>query len=227
MGIHWPEHEHIIILDTIYSCRVKLVWAKGFENVLELQEKYKAATGDYFTMDVYGGGKDEHEIQKAFFGRKNMRSKSMEDDNKATEVFDTPNALRNAVTREESKPIEDVTSHSESSETKSELSEVVDTAVSFPDEEKKSCDAAIAEAAMDCAQTDVGVPLDILGDISGRTFSTSIDTAEAALKIIDSVVSGGFSDDKPRRSLFHMAPAKTRFKVGLQSVRCGYLTTCF
>lgn len=205
----------------------KLVWAKGFENVLELEEKYKAATGDYFPMDVYGGGKDDHEIQKAFFGRKNMRSKSADEDRKTTEVFETPHALRDAVVREESKPIEDVTSHSESSETKSELSDVMDSAVSFPDDETKTCDAVIAEAAMDCAQTDVGDPLDILGDISGRTFSTSIDTAEAALKIIDSVVSGGFSDDKPRRSLFSMAPAKTRFKAGNKCVRCGCLTHIF
>jgi digalactosyldiacylglycerol synthase len=192
----------------------KLVWAKGFENVLELQEKFKIATGKYFPIDVYGGGKDEKEIQKACFGRKNMRSKSSDGDSKrAAVVFDSPTALQDAIALEEQKAIEDVTSHSESSQGDTESSDVLDTAVSFPDDEKQSCDAAMAEAAMDCVQSEVGVPLDIFAEISGKTFSTSVDTAEAALKLIDSVVLGGFSDDKPRRSLFSIAPAKTRFKV--------------
>jgi hypothetical protein len=145
-----------------------------------------------------------------------MRSKSADVQSKVAHVFEAPTALQDAIANEESKPIEDVTSHSESSDTNTEMSEVVDTAVSLPDDEKQSCDAAIAEAAMDCAQTHVGVPLHIFADLSGKTFSTSVDTAEAALKLIDSVVSASFSDDKPRRSLFAMAPAKTRFKVRSQ-----------
>jgi digalactosyldiacylglycerol synthase len=198
----------------------KLVWAKGFENVLELQEKFKIATGKYFPIDVYGGGKDEKEIQKACFGRKNMRSKSADDhSSRAAVVFDSPTALQDAIAREEAKAIEDVTSHSESSEGNTESSDVPDTAASFQDDGKQSCDAAIAEAAMDCVQTDVGIPLDIFAEISGKTFSTSVDTAEAALKLIDSVVLGSFSDDKPRRSLFSIAPAKTRFKVDTHFVR--------
>jgi hypothetical protein len=47
----------------------KLIWAKGFDKVLELQEKYRSKTDEYFAMDVYGGGNDEKAIRRAFFGR--------------------------------------------------------------------------------------------------------------------------------------------------------------
>jgi Arc/MetJ-type ribon-helix-helix transcriptional regulator len=53
----------------------KLIWAKGFEQVLEIQELYKSKTGEYFPMDVYGSGNDEKAIQRAFFGRHNPISR--------------------------------------------------------------------------------------------------------------------------------------------------------
>jgi len=48
----------------------KIIWAKGFDKVLEVQEQYKAHTGHYFGMDVYGKGDDSEAIQRAFYGRR-------------------------------------------------------------------------------------------------------------------------------------------------------------
>jgi digalactosyldiacylglycerol synthase len=44
----------------------KLLWAKGLDKILELQEVFKSMTGRYFEMDIYGSGPDEEEIRQAF-----------------------------------------------------------------------------------------------------------------------------------------------------------------
>ncbi|KAL7500395.1 hypothetical protein ACHAWT_008149 [Skeletonema menzelii] len=47
----------------------KLLWAKGFDLLLELEMYYRHKTGEYFDIDVYGSGPDEKEIKRAFNGR--------------------------------------------------------------------------------------------------------------------------------------------------------------
>mmetsp|Transcript_13340 Transcript_13340/g.28953 ORF Transcript_13340/g.28953 Transcript_13340/m.28953 type:complete len:1008 (-) Transcript_13340:93-3116(-) len=56
----------------------KLVWAKGFDHMLELQDIFRkrnkkndnnGTTGGYFHIDIYGGGPDEKAIARAFHGR--------------------------------------------------------------------------------------------------------------------------------------------------------------
>ncbi len=49
----------------------KLLWAKGFDRMLKVQEKYRRANPkrEYFPIDVYGGGPDETAIVRAFHGR--------------------------------------------------------------------------------------------------------------------------------------------------------------
>ncbi|KAL7542955.1 hypothetical protein ACHAXR_012248 [Thalassiosira sp. AJA248-18] len=48
----------------------KIIWQKGFEQMLELEEFYHECTGKYFAVDIYGGGPEEDEIKRAFHGRK-------------------------------------------------------------------------------------------------------------------------------------------------------------
>ncbi|KAL3826382.1 hypothetical protein ACHAXA_008590 [Cyclostephanos tholiformis] len=48
----------------------KILWAKGFEQMLELEEFYRECTGKYFAIDVYGSGPEEDEIKRAFYGRR-------------------------------------------------------------------------------------------------------------------------------------------------------------
>eukprot|EP00977_Amphora_coffeiformis_P005140 scaffold1087_cov154-Amphora_coffeaeformis.AAC.2 len=47
----------------------KLLWAKGLDKMLELQEYYRQYTGEYFHIDIYGSGPESKEIQRAFHGR--------------------------------------------------------------------------------------------------------------------------------------------------------------
>jgi len=44
----------------------KLLWAKGFSEMLELQSQFYKCTGKYFAIDVFGTGNDEAEIKRAF-----------------------------------------------------------------------------------------------------------------------------------------------------------------
>lgn len=53
----------------------KILWAKGFGEMLELEEFYRECTGKYFAVDVYGGGPEEEEIKRAFHGRRRGSTK--------------------------------------------------------------------------------------------------------------------------------------------------------
>jgi hypothetical protein len=49
----------------------KLLWAKGLDLMLELEDYYKQYTGEYFAIDLYGSGPDQRAITRAFHGRRN------------------------------------------------------------------------------------------------------------------------------------------------------------
>jgi digalactosyldiacylglycerol synthase len=51
----------------------KLLWAKGLDLLLELEDYYKEWTGDYFDIEIYGTGPDQTAIQRAFHGRRNVK----------------------------------------------------------------------------------------------------------------------------------------------------------
>jgi len=44
----------------------KLLWAKGFDQLLELEAAFRERTGEYFEIDIFGAGPDEGEIQRAY-----------------------------------------------------------------------------------------------------------------------------------------------------------------
>jgi hypothetical protein len=50
----------------------KLLWAKGLDIMLELEDYYKQCTNKYFAIDIYGSGPDQKDITKAFHGRRKV-----------------------------------------------------------------------------------------------------------------------------------------------------------
>ncbi|KAL3913783.1 MAG: hypothetical protein SGILL_006356 [Bacillariaceae sp.] len=54
----------------------KVIWAKGFDKLLEIEELYKKQVGDYFPIDIYGSGPDAGAIKRAFLGRNGLSSLS-------------------------------------------------------------------------------------------------------------------------------------------------------
>jgi glycosyltransferase involved in cell wall biosynthesis len=53
----------------------KLLWTKGLNNMLALQDYYKQTTGDYFSIDIWGSGPDKEEISRAYLGRSSRKEK--------------------------------------------------------------------------------------------------------------------------------------------------------
>ena len=47
----------------------KILWTKGLDKLLELEDYYKQSTGNYFEIEIYGNGPEEEEIKRAFHGR--------------------------------------------------------------------------------------------------------------------------------------------------------------
>eukprot|EP00797_Seminavis_robusta_P028383 Sro54_g032070.2 (445) ;mRNA; r:129671-131005 len=52
----------------------KLLWAKGLDLLLEMQDYYKHVTGSYFEIDIYGSGPEQKPIKRAYLGRRNHTS---------------------------------------------------------------------------------------------------------------------------------------------------------
>lgn len=63
----------------------KLLWAKGLDKMLQLEDFYRQVTGDYFSIDVYGNGPEQKEIMRAFHGRKHATSSLADDGNDESE----------------------------------------------------------------------------------------------------------------------------------------------
>lgn len=68
----------------------KLLWTKGLDLMLELEDYYKQYSGDYFSIDIYGTGPDQLAISRAFHGRKlnNGSSKGPSDMGETSLQFD-------------------------------------------------------------------------------------------------------------------------------------------
>jgi hypothetical protein len=81
----------------------------GFDKLLDIEDSFKENSGDYFPIDIYGSGKEEDPIKRAFFGRRgiinmvNDRSNSNAEvdeslaDQSAARLFVTTGSLRDQV----------------------------------------------------------------------------------------------------------------------------------
>jgi hypothetical protein len=240
--------KEVIESDKVEMARVyfigKLIWAKGFERVLELQERYKLLTTEYFPIDIYGGGKDEKEIQTAFFGRNGTNrgsSSSLNEidavlnqqqsdmtkaiDKKAAAVFEAGTSLRDQIcgdlTVEETVNEDDYVLVVNASPTAEGVSaSIVTTTPSTPpnaatsmkkllvtpnvDDPLSNAAAVVVEppsapphgnVAADTVVVDTGCtsPIEVLGDLSGKTITTTVDTADATMKLIDSAMRAGLN----------------------------------
>jgi glycosyltransferase involved in cell wall biosynthesis len=70
----------------------KLLWTKGLDLMLDLEDYYKQYTGEYFPIDIYGSGPDQVAIARAFRGRRNFVSSKKDN---ATDYAEASNATWN------------------------------------------------------------------------------------------------------------------------------------
>ena len=264
----------------------KLIWAKGFERVLELEERYKMITNEYFPIDIYGGGKDEKEIQVAFFGRNgshrgsssslhessasNQQLNEMATDEKAAAVFGAGVSLRDQICGDPTAAAVDddyVLVNDNATPVMNENEEsTIGTTPSTPPDAATSFKKLLVTPNVDDLppahsnvkdDSETGVvdssasPIEVLGDLSGKTITTTVDTADATMKLIDSAMKAGFSilsgkkrseatpeaslspknsatnNNNPPNPFQNIAPAKTRFKVSRVNGRIAHLPHCF
>jgi hypothetical protein len=167
----------------------KLIWAKGFEQVLHLQERYRARHGEYFRMDIYGGGNDVQAIQRAFYGRAAQRRDTDDSSERllAAEIFDRDESLR-AMLQQHEAPAEP-----QSAEPVVDSEVVVDSEQEF-----------VEKASLKCA-----VPLSVLKDLSKRTLGTGVETAGAALQLVESALQHGFGAFSKKEEQDTMSDDKT------------------
>lgn len=171
----------------------KIIWAKGFDKLLELQEKYRDRNDAYFPIDVYGGGEDAKSIKLAFFGRHNV-----DDADKAYDSSDSKEGADN-----------DKAAAGVFAATASLREMIQDVPGNAPTEADSG--------------TDVD-PGDVFADLSGKTLQSGAKTANAALKVIESVVERGLgtftkkdsqdsdSSSTDKKETFPLAPPRSRFK---------------
>ena len=178
----------------------KLVWAKGFDLMLEVQKIFRRNNGEYFSIDVYGGGPDEKAIVRAFHGRnystpterpppvaKGTISPPSSDvaaldpkDLNAALVFSHPNSIK-AQTNE-------VIEQMRRSSIPRHDDDVVSQYLSLGFEVSGISGSVTAVNESRREDKPNADPISILGDLSGKSFDTGVKTSHAVYNIADSSI---------------------------------------
>jgi hypothetical protein len=166
----------------------KVIWAKGFDWLLQIEDQFRYTTGHYFPIDVYGGGPDEKAISRAFFGRNAQLDKKQpsiepslsEDDATAAAIFAANESLRNQVeylmVDTDIPAIEVVQDYSSPTGSSVQVTDVRSSEAALEDEEEEKDDPS---------------PLAIIGDLSSNTVATGIATSQAVYSLADRIVKAG------------------------------------
>jgi len=171
----------------------KLLWAKGFDDMLEIQDRYRKRRGCFFPITVYGSGPDENAIKRAFFGRQMAPApESTEDSVKGTEsdspppiqesVFSNPTSLRAQsieLLKEEEERKEKDEVHSNGFEVTNRCCDSFGS-IEYAEE-------AVEGSEKEGSKNSAG-PLHIIGGVSTSSFGTGVATSVAACKVGDAAV---------------------------------------
>lgn len=187
----------------------KLVWAKGFDLMLEVQNIFRKRHGDYFHIDIYGGGPDEKAIARAFHGRnhtiptkrpsaptskESMSSPSSSSHPVNTQDVNAAAVLANpqSIKDQSNHVVEQMRRHS----LKTDSDDVVSQYLSLGFEVSSMTGSAtyVKESRRRLApegeeEKEVSAnPLDILGDLSGKSMDTGVKTSQAVYNIADASI---------------------------------------
>ncbi len=69
-GSHYDDEDSVMTKNKIYYIG-KLLWVKGLDKLIELENAYKRSTGDYFEIEIIGSGPEADEIKRGYLGRSN------------------------------------------------------------------------------------------------------------------------------------------------------------
>lgn len=200
----------------------KLLWAKGLDLLLKVQEIYrkKYGNGDYFQIDIYGDGPDKTAIKRAFLGR----MPSSDNDNLATlsenvslstDISDN-NGTSDSYEYERSRIfVQDMSLKDQLKSLSKEMSEEDEVPDAYKDAQNyinmgfelvvpDDCEGIIADEVtvmerrklIPEAELDVSQkvdPLSIISDVSKKSFGTGIATTKAVRSLADKAIKNSFS----------------------------------
>ena len=218
----------------------KLLWAKGFDDMLEIQDRYRRRTGHFFPIHVYGSGPDENAIRRAFFGR---QMAPVYENNKVSPgggesecvpptvetVFSNPTSLRSQSIEllkkeEEERNVRDEV-HSLGFEVTTEGFDDTLCSIEYVEE--------AAEDTKDERLKNSASPLHIIGDISTSSVSTGFATSVAAYKVGDVAVKNILSlvfapelnteSQSDESSRFVFDPPQSRYELRRHPVPATFL----
>ena len=155
----------------------KLIFAKGFDDVLQLQEKVREVSGKYFAIDIYGGGKDQNAIQRSFLGRKQTDDADREEldggNRQAADIFCDTRSLREKVWENE------------------DAAEITSATRADSDDE-----------AVGGNLSDEGNPLlGVLGELSSQALGVGAETADASYQLLETSVRTVFGRSKKKEGV--------------------------
>jgi hypothetical protein len=191
----------------------KLLWAKGFDRMLKVQEAFRKADpqNKYFPIDIYGGGPDELEIKRAFHGR--IHSNASEDGSlrssiHSSEDSEEENVFSGRSIRDDLLRLSKSTEQTKKKVPKAfknakdyinagfEVLHVSDDEMSSPGddivlERRKRVDEMQSQSDMKGGE--IANPISILNDVSEKTISTGIATTKAVKNLADSALKVGLA----------------------------------
>ena len=233
----------------------KLVWAKGFDQMLDLQDVFRKRHGTYFPVDVYGGGPDEKAIARAFHGRHHSLPTKRPPDPTAKEssssaaasptshpapppaadaknmsaaaILANPQSIKEQLERLDRRRQSKQSSMASTTTTTTTTTEgcgddVVMQYLSLGFEVSRINGSAryvreVRDNEDDPITANAANPLDILGDLSEKSFDTGIKTSLAVYNIADSsiknILTMSFSQLKEKKRQMKAGMSKVKEKV--------------
>ena len=175
----------------------KLVWAKGFDLMLDAQDVYKKKYKEYFPIDIYGSGPEETSIARAFHGRNHTSptkrpAKRVISPSPSMDAIHTPQDLNAAAVFANPASIKDQTTkvmHQIKSRHASTDDDVVAQYLSLGFEVSKSSqDVTYVKESRVGEPPSNKDPINILGDLSAKSVGTGMAVSTAVYNIADSSI---------------------------------------
>ena len=179
----------------------KLLWAKGFDRMLKIQEMFRDASDDdkYFEIDVYGGGPDETAIKRAFYGRNQNEARDQQSNDKSEtppprseseeSIFDDKKSIKkqlyDLVKDNGSRPIDPYENAKDYINMGFEI--IYPDDISDYDSDDDASSYVILSSAQQYEEKDTD-PISIISDVSGKSLGTGIATTNAVKNLTDSAI---------------------------------------